>query len=188
MFTCSESSCRCSALAASAPILQFPGIYQCNQYYDIITKDFTNYSPLCSSSIRNSWKAMRHVASNEEGRAWLTAQFQLCKPLKQETVDDFVAFILNAWDSMSMTDYPAPANFLNPMPAYPIKHACKYLTTPNADERALIKTIYQGRTICEFFCFISGPNILPFIPLLQHLQFSTTTLVIFACFLLAHLI
>ncbi|XP_017461785.1 PREDICTED: lysosomal Pro-X carboxypeptidase, partial [Rhagoletis zephyria] len=121
----------------------------CNQYYDIITKDFTNYSPLCSSSIRNSWKAVRHVAETEEGRAWLTALFQLCKPLKRETVDDFVAFILGAWDSMSMTDYPAPANFLNPMPAYPIKHACKFLTTPNADERTLIKTIYQGRFILE---------------------------------------
>lgn len=89
------------------------------------------------------------MAETEEGRAWLTALFQLCKPLKRETVDDFVAFILGAWDSMSMTDYPAPANFLNPMPAYPIKHACKFLTTPNADERTLIKTIYQGRFILE---------------------------------------
>lgn len=43
-----------------------------------------------------------------------------------------------------MTDYSNAANFLNPLPAYPIKHSCKYLTTPNAEERALIKTIYEG--------------------------------------------
>ena len=110
-----------SALAASAPILEFPGIYDCHKYYEVQTKDFENYSPLCSSSIRNSWKAIRRVAQTEEGLAWLTHQFQLCKPLTKDKVNDFVAFIMNAWDSMAMTDYPNPANFLQPLPAYPIK-------------------------------------------------------------------
>lgn len=135
------------ALAASAPILQFPGIYQCNQYTDISTQDFTNYSPLCSSSVRNSWKAMRRVAQTEEGLAWLTTQFQLCKPLKNDTIELFISFVQNAWDSMSMTDYPNPATFLQPLPAYPIKVACQFLTTPNAEDRALIKTIYQAASV-----------------------------------------
>ena len=65
-----------------------------------------------------------------------------------------------------MTDYSNAANFLNPLPAYPIKHSCKYLTTPNAEERALIKTIYEGiqfsndnsgfkTNLSRFFAFFS---------------------------------
>lgn len=89
------------ALAGSAPILQFPGIYKCNQFMDVVTKDFTNYSPSCSSSIRNSWKAIRHVAESEEGRSWLSHQFQLCKPLaKKEDVNGLLDFLNNAWVSM----------------------------------------------------------------------------------------
>lgn len=64
---------------------------------------------------------MRRIAATEDGLQWLTQQFQLCKPLKKDKLEQFVSFILNAWDSMSMTDYPNPATFLQPMPAYPIK-------------------------------------------------------------------
>ncbi|KAI2800141.1 hypothetical protein BLOT_014051 [Blomia tropicalis] len=135
------------ALAGSAPILQFPGIYNCSQYYEIATKSFENYSPLCSSSIRKSWAAMRRVAKTDEGRSWLTNLFRLCNPLTEDTVNEFISFVSSAWDSMAMTDYPNPASFLQPMPAYPIKVACSYLTTPNADDHSLIKTIYSASSV-----------------------------------------
>jgi len=36
-----------------------------------------------------------------------------------------------------MTDYPAPANFLNPMPAWPVNASCEFfvnITKPTAEE------------------------------------------------------
>lgn len=108
-------------MAASAPILQFPGIYKCNGYYDIATKDYHDYSPKCSQSIRNSWKPLRALAATDEGRAWLSKLFVLCRPLDKSQVNDFISWVSSTWDSMAMIDYPNPADFLQPLPAYPIK-------------------------------------------------------------------
>lgn len=64
---------------------------------------------------------MRRVAKTDEGRSWLTNLFRLCNPLTEDTVNEFISFVSSALDSMAMTDYPNPASFLQPMPAYPIK-------------------------------------------------------------------
>lgn len=42
-------------IAASAPVLQFEGITNCNAFSQIVTKDFEKASPNCSSLIRKSW-------------------------------------------------------------------------------------------------------------------------------------
>lgn len=110
-----------SALAASAPILQFPGIYDCEGYFDIVSKDFHDYSPACSETIRKSWDAFKTVANSTEGLKFLTEQFVLCKELIAKDFDVFMQWISSAYESMAMTDYPNPANFLQPLPAYPIK-------------------------------------------------------------------
>lgn len=112
--------CVCRALAGSAPILQFPGIYNCSGYFDIVTNDFHNYSPNCSKTIRNSWPAVRRLANTQEGRIWLSDTFVLCRTLEANDTDLFVSWLSSTWESLAMIDYPNAASFLQPLPAYPI--------------------------------------------------------------------
>lgn len=111
---------RIRALAGSAPILQFPGIYNCSGYFSVVTNDFKGYSENCSGSIRNSWPAVRRLAKTKDGRVWLTQAFALCKELQENETDDFVEWLSSTWESLAMIDYPNAASFLQPLPAYPI--------------------------------------------------------------------
>ena len=109
-----------SALAASAPILQLPGLYPCHQYFDIVTRDFANYSLNCTQTIRNSWSAFRRVAQTQTGLDWIMKTFKLCQKLTNDQLANFLTWISSTWESLAMTDYPNPASFLQPLPAYPI--------------------------------------------------------------------
>ncbi|XP_054167526.1 lysosomal Pro-X carboxypeptidase-like [Oppia nitens] len=135
------------ALAASAPILQFPGIYDCNGYFDIVSKDFKDYSVNCYESIRKSWPAVRRLLDTVDGRKWLSKTFVMCKPLEETQKEDFVSWLSNTWESLAMIDYPNPASFLQPLPAYPIREVCKLLTDPTKTDRLLLEDIYRGASI-----------------------------------------
>jgi lysosomal Pro-X carboxypeptidase len=135
------------ALAASAPILQFPELYDCSGYFKIVTKDFENYSKSCSDSIRNSWPAVKRLGASEEGRKWLKSNFRLCQDLEEEDIESFMAWISSLYEDLAMTDYPNAASFLQPMPAYPIKELCKKLTSPDKEDKPLLEDIYQGLSV-----------------------------------------
>jgi lysosomal Pro-X carboxypeptidase len=138
------------ALAGSAPIFQFPGIYNCSLYTERLTKDYTEYSPSCSESIRKSWSSIRKKAETPEGRNFLSRTFNVCEEEQfkdKDDVDKLITYLIAAYDSMSMTDYPNPADFLQPLPAYPIKEACKFLNEPNSQGENLIKRVYSAISI-----------------------------------------
>ena len=52
-----------SALAASAPIWQFPGMVPCGAFYKVVTQDFAKSGKNCDANIRKSWKAINNVSS-----------------------------------------------------------------------------------------------------------------------------
>lgn len=117
------------ALAGSAPILQFPGEYDCHLFNQIVTKDYENYSVNCSASISRSWSAIREIAKrkNQDGLKQLSAMFNTCTVMQQQEVDLLIQMLSAIWVNMAMTDYANEADFLSKMPAYPIKHSCEYL-------------------------------------------------------------
>lgn len=102
-------------------MLQFPGLYDCHGYYDIVTRDFRDYSAECAETIRKSWPAFDRMINSTEGLEWLTKNFHLCDPLNKDTAGTFVDYVAAVWDSLPMIDYPNPASFLQTLPAYPIK-------------------------------------------------------------------
>uniref|UniRef100_A0A8C5EBN4 Lysosomal Pro-X carboxypeptidase n=1 Tax=Gouania willdenowi TaxID=441366 RepID=A0A8C5EBN4_GOUWI len=117
------------ALASSAPIWQFPGMVPCGDYYKIVTKDFANSGHNCDINIRRSWTAINNVSSTVPGLQWLSEEFSLCSPLKnQNDVLVFKNWLQETWVSLAMVDYPYEANFLQPLPPWPIQEVCKYLT------------------------------------------------------------
>ena len=56
-----------------------------------------------------------------------------------------IGWLRNAFTLMAMGDYPYPATFLAPLPAYPINVACKYMAQ-NADKLKALAEV-----ACEIF-------------------------------------
>ncbi|KAK7070268.1 Serine-type peptidase activity protein [Halocaridina rubra] len=133
------------AIAASAPILQFTGVTPCDKFGKVVTADFARESNECVEVIRKSWSALNTVTADDEGKAWLSNSWKLCDPLKSEkNITDFKDYLSNVWTNLAMVDYPYPANFLAPLPAYPIKVVCSHLTDSSKDQRALLEELNAG--------------------------------------------
>ncbi|KAM9317585.1 LOW QUALITY PROTEIN: lysosomal Pro-X carboxypeptidase [Pholidichthys leucotaenia] len=116
------------ALAASAPIWQFPGMVPCGDFYKIVTQDFARSGYNCDVNIRKSWKAIDNVTSTVSGLQWLSEEFSLCTALKNKLdVITFKNWLQETWVNLAMVDYPYEANFLQPLPPWPIQVVCKYL-------------------------------------------------------------
>lgn len=116
------------ALAASAPIWQFTGMVPCGAFSKTTTQDFARSGNNCDVNIRKSWKAINNVSSTASGLQWLSDEFSLCAPLKSK--NDAVGFknwLQETWINLAMVDYPYEANFLQPLPRWPIQVVCKYL-------------------------------------------------------------
>lgn len=114
------------ALASSAPIWQF--IVPCGGFYQVVTRDFTNSGVHCSSNIRKSWAAIDSITATGEGLQWLSQEFGLCSSLKsQEDVYGFKAWLQETWVNLAMVDYPYEANFLQPLPRWPVEVVCTHL-------------------------------------------------------------
>nr|XP_020663824.1 lysosomal Pro-X carboxypeptidase isoform X1 [Pogona vitticeps] len=133
------------ALAASAPIWQFDNLVPCGSFYSIVTQDFEKSGNCCSESIRNSWAAIDRLASTAEGLHWLSCTFRLCSPLKSvRDAAAFKAWLSEIWVNLAMVDYPYKANFLQPLPAWPIQVVCKYLKNPKLPDKLLLQNVFQA--------------------------------------------
>ncbi|ESO99078.1 hypothetical protein LOTGIDRAFT_207842 [Lottia gigantea] len=117
------------ALAASAPILQFHNLTPCSAYDKVVTKTFASYSQNCVDNIRQVYSTIDDLAKSGGNAtlSFLTSTFQLCKPLKSSDIDTLEGWLEGIWGYLAMINYPYPANFLEPLPAWPVKGACKPL-------------------------------------------------------------
>lgn len=151
------------SLSSSAPVLQFPGQYgDCRQYYDTVTQNYRDYGKMCAAVIKNSWAALRRIASRDISR--IHQIFKLC-PSQELTVDDIIDNLRNSLEFMAMTDYPNESNLLTPLPPYPISHFCRHCTNANSTDEELVTQLadglaiyfnYTGSTVCNSFTRISG--------------------------------
>lgn len=133
------------ALAASAPIWQFTDMVPCDVFYKIVTNDFHKAEKGCAESIRGSWKAIDNVTSTAEGLQWLSSEFSLCAPLKNKVeAAAFKSWLQETWVNLAMVDYPYEANFLQPLPRWPIKVVCQYLTHPTVPDQQLLQGISKA--------------------------------------------
>ncbi|CAI9587945.1 unnamed protein product [Staurois parvus] len=133
------------ALAASAPIWQFEDLVPCNLYHQIVTNDFKKSGSGCAESVSKSWAAINRMAETDDGIRWLSSTFHMCSPLKcKEDVMAMKSWMSDIWINLAMVDYPYPTNFLEPLPAWPVKEVCKQLKNPNLDDKKLLQNIFQA--------------------------------------------
>lgn len=114
-----------AALAASAPILEFMNVpgYDYGSFNAIIANDYSKANPQCTSNLRAAFKQVVQMGATQAGLEQLRAKFRICDPLPSAAA--LVSWMENAFGNMAMIDYPYPANFLMPVPAWPIAASCQ---------------------------------------------------------------
>ncbi|CAN6193971.1 unnamed protein product [Urochloa humidicola] len=143
------------ALASSAPILQFDYITPWSSFYDAITEDYKSESLNCFSVIKASWDVLDERGSGDKGLLELSKLFRACKTVKY--ADSIGGWLETAFTYTAMVDYPTPANFLENLPAYPVKEMCKIIDGFPANADVLEKVFaaaslyynYSGDQTCN---------------------------------------
>ncbi|XP_024019690.1 lysosomal Pro-X carboxypeptidase [Morus notabilis] len=98
----------------------------------------TSESESCYKVIKGSWKQIKDTANKPGGAKLLRKAFKLCEDY--EYIADYLEnWLSTAYIYTSMTDYPTPSNFLNPLPAYPIKQMCKAIDNPTTGNDTFAK-------------------------------------------------
>lgn len=138
--TCLPTLCA-GAISASAPVLLYPNTtspYDPNQYWQVVTDDATAANPQCSKNVRASWEflfaqsnvrwalvaqgcnvstqLLRCFLCTPQSTAGLEQLSQVantCTPLQSAAdVYALAIYLLNAWDTMAMGQYPYPDNYM----------------------------------------------------------------------------
>ncbi|CAL1299415.1 unnamed protein product [Larinioides sclopetarius] len=135
------------ALASSAPILLFTNEASCYAHPAIITKDFMRSGISCPKNIRRSWEVIRKIGKSDSGAKFLSDTFKTCQAIKPSDINSFVDWIASTWQSLAMTDYPYPTNFLNPLPGNPINVSCQFLLDESVDDETLVVNIYKAASV-----------------------------------------
>lgn len=82
------------------------------------------------------------------GLQWLSEEFSLCTPLKNK-IDafGFKNWLQETWVNLAMVDYPYEANFLQPLPRWPIQV-----------QKAANKILYLRFIRCDSGCFLTSSS------------------------------
>ncbi|XP_011017986.1 PREDICTED: lysosomal Pro-X carboxypeptidase isoform X2 [Populus euphratica] len=113
------------ALASSAPILQFDDITPWSSFYDAVSQDFKEASSNCYEVIKGSWAELEALSAQKEGLAELSRTFRACQDL--HSLDSVWEWLWSAFVYTAMVNYPTEANFMMPLPAYPVQAMCKII-------------------------------------------------------------
>ena len=113
------------ALAASAPIMFFDGYVSPNAYDDIATDDFRKVDEDCPVMIKAGFDQL--IAMKEQTDSYQTVHdiFSLCDvPSGAAEMQSLIDTLDNSLGTMAMVNYPYPTNFVEPLPAWPVKVSC----------------------------------------------------------------
>ncbi|KAL3536067.1 hypothetical protein ACH5RR_004528 [Cinchona calisaya] len=134
------------ALASSAPILYFENITSQYSFFNTVTNDFRSESENCYKVIKGSWQQIENTAKQSGGLEILRKSFRICKNSYMSAADAVESWLSTAFVYTAMTDYPTQSNFLNPLPAYPVKQMCKAIDNPKAGNNTFEK-LYNAATV-----------------------------------------
>ncbi|XP_055908986.1 lysosomal Pro-X carboxypeptidase [Eupeodes corollae] len=139
------------ALAASAPIWQFKDLTPCDIFTKIVTSVFkTSLSSNCSDNIKKSWNVLKNFASNDTGRSELNSRFKFCKGqeiTKPDDIEEFFDYLEDVYGNLAMANYPYANEFLAPLPAYPVRQFCFYLSQTYDKDKELLEALQSALSV-----------------------------------------
>ena len=113
--------------------------------HDVIIPCPQRESESCFTAIRSSWAAILEVGSTKEGLRHLSTDFHMCGHLNDPW--ELVDWLEGAYSYLAMVDYPLPADFLMPLPAYPVREVCG-----NRNVGCLCTTMFAVLCVCVCVC------------------------------------
>lgn len=144
------------ALAASAPIYIVANLTSPFAFFDLVTQDFEKVDACCPQYVREAYTQIEELAAQgEEGLKQITEAFQLCTLLTSDKVEHLKGWVRNSFTSLAMVDYPYPASFLAPLPAYPVTVACRSLLAAQSRLHGLAQAagLFYNGTTGHLSCF-----------------------------------
>lgn len=94
----------------------------------------------------------RKIAETDAGKAWLSQEWKLCKPLKTDAdVQALTDWLTEIYGNVAMVNYPYPTNFLAPLPGFPVKALCSHLQNMTLQEKDLVRAIVKAVSVYTNF-------------------------------------
>jgi lysosomal Pro-X carboxypeptidase len=115
------------AIAASAPVVQFPGYTPCNVFNDIIQKVFQTATPngQCDDRFGKAFQLLKAASNDPTASKILSSIWHLCTPLTNaKDVQGMIDYLLDLFGNVAMVNYPYPADFIMDLPGNPVKAMC----------------------------------------------------------------
>lgn len=135
------------AVASSAPILDFDNITSPTSYDNTVSEDFRSESENCFQVIKGSWNVIDNMTSTPKGLKSLRKALRICESNSDNDIaENLVGWFRSAYSHAAMTDYPVAANFVQPLPAYPVKHMCKAIDNPSGSTN-LLNRLYGAANV-----------------------------------------
>ncbi|CAM1302547.1 PRCP (predicted) [Pycnogonum litorale] len=135
------------ALASSSPVLQFIGLVPCNAYFKSVTIAYRWGGEECPKVIRRSWDIIKDYSRSDEGLAKLRRLFRLCKPLTDDTMEQFMTWLEEGYGDVAMANYPYPNDFLGPLPAWPVKKMCSFMSDSSVSDDEILSSVFQAISV-----------------------------------------
>ncbi|EDV27532.1 uncharacterized protein TRIADDRAFT_21030 [Trichoplax adhaerens] len=140
-----------AGLAASAPLYMAGGVVSPNFFFPAVTKDYQDANPKCVPNIRKAFSAVLEMAKSKSKQK-VAKIFNVCNKLKTSAdVKQLIGWIRNGFVSMAMGDYPYPASFFGPLPAFPVNASCKYIVNASHPIQGMAKAmkLFYGSKKCH---------------------------------------
>lgn len=88
------------------------------------------------------------TASTDEGKTWLSTEWNLCQALKTDNdTQTFIDWLTEIYGNVAMVNYPYPTNFLATLPGNPVRAMCNHLTDMALQDKDLIRAIFNAISV-----------------------------------------
>uniref|UniRef100_A0A915PR25 Uncharacterized protein n=1 Tax=Setaria digitata TaxID=48799 RepID=A0A915PR25_9BILA len=133
------------AWASSAPLRDFYGGADRGQVSNITSTVYVSSG--CDRKVfSGGFLAIEKLSSTEKGRKKLNQIFHAEPNHEMKSIDDFASlysYLYSAIFYMAMTDYPYPADFIAPLPRFPVKYVCRYAKKAELIDEKLAEQLYN---------------------------------------------